>query len=131
MFQVGGVGPMFGQANHFSHYASDKIPYAVDRYVNECNRLYAVMDNRLEQSEYLAGAEYTIADMATHPWAQGFERRGVEANLYPNVKRWVELIHERPAVKRGIEVLANKRTSVNFSAEEKEVLFGATQFKKR
>ncbi len=97
MFQMGGVGPMFGQSNHFSHYAVDKIPYAMDRYHNECKRLYGVMDKRLGDVEYLAGDEYTIADIATHPWAQGFERRDVDINDYPNVKRWIEVIHERPA----------------------------------
>ena len=131
MFQMGGVGPMFGQSNHFSHYAVEKIPYAIDRYVNESRRLYSVMDKRLEQVKYLAGNDYSIADIATHPWAQGFERRGVNENEYPNVKRWVELIHNRPAVKRGVEVLANQRTTGNFTSAEREVLFGKTQFKKR
>lgn len=131
MFQMGGVGPMFGQSNHFSHYAVEKIPYAIDRYVNESRRLYSVMDKRLEQVKYLAGNDYSIADIATHPWAQGFERRGVNENEYPNVKRWVELIHNRPAVKRGIQVLANQRSSGNFTSAEREVLFGKTQFMKR
>ncbi len=131
MFQMGGVGPMFGQSNHFSHYAIEKIPYAIDRYVNESKRLYGVMDKHLANSEYLAGEQYSIADIATHPWAQGFERRGVDENDYPNVKRWVKLIHKRPAVKRGINVLANERPSGNFTAEEREILFGKTQFKKR
>ena len=131
MFQMGGVGPMFGQSNHFSHYAVDKIPYAIDRYVNECKRLYGVMDTRLGEVDYLAGADYTIADIATHPWAQGYERRGVDINDYPNVKRWVEVIHDRPAVIRGVEVLAQERSSGNFTAEEREVLFGKTQFEKR
>jgi GSH-dependent disulfide-bond oxidoreductase len=131
MFQMGGVGPMFGQSNHFSHYAVNKIPYAIDRYVNESKRLYGVIDKRLGDVEYLAGAEYTIADIATHPWVQGFERRGVDPNDYPNVKRWVEVIHERPAVKLGIQVLASDRSSGNFTAEEREVLFGKAQLQKR
>ena len=131
MFQMGGVGPMFGQSNHFSHYSKDKIPYAINRYADESKRLYGVMDKQLARSEYLAGNEYTIADIATHPWAQGFERRGVDANQYPNVKRWVELIHNRPAVKRGIKVLADARPSGNFTEEEHEILFGKTQFQKR
>ncbi|MDP7623766.1 MAG: glutathione binding-like protein [Rhodospirillales bacterium] len=131
MFQMGGVGPMFGQSNHFSHYAVDKIPYAIDRYTSECKRLYRVMDKRLSDVEYLAGDDYTIADIATHPWAQGYERRDVDIKEYPNVKRWIEIIHGRPAVIRGNEVLANERSSGNFSAEEREVLFGKTQFKKR
>jgi GST-like protein len=129
MFQMGGVGPMFGQSNHFSHYAVEKIPYAIDRYTNESKRLYGVMDKKLKKSEYLAGDEYTIADIATHPWAQGFDRRGVNDLDYPNVKRWVKLIHDRPAVKRGIKVLADKRPAGNFTAEEREILFGKTQFK--
>ena len=131
MFQMGGVGPMFGQSNHFSHYAVNKIPYAIDRYVNESKRLYGVIDKRLGDVEYLAGAEYTIADIATHPWVHGFERRGVDPNDYPNVKRWVEVIHERPAVKLGIQVLASDRSSGNFTAEEREVLFGKAQLQKR
>ena len=131
MFQMGGVGPMFGQSNHFSHYATEKISYAMDRYKNECNRLYAVMDKKLGESKYLAGEDYTIADIATHPWAQGFARRGVDPNDYPNVNKWAEKIHKRPAVKKGIEVLADCRSSENFSAEEREVLFGKTQFKRR
>jgi GST-like protein len=131
MFQMGGVGPMFGQSNHFSHYAVEKIPYAIDRYINESKRLYGVMDKRLANVEYLAGNKYSIADIATHPWAQGFERRGVNENEYPNVKRWVDLIHDRPAVKRGIKVLDDERPSGNFTIAEREVLFGTTQFKKR
>ena len=131
MFQMGGVGPMFGQSNHFSHYAVDKIPYAIDRYSNECKRLYGVLDKRLGEAEYLAADEYTIADIATHPWVQGFERRGVDIEEYPNVKRWIELIHQRPGVIRGTEILANERSYGNFNAEEREILFGKTQFQKR
>jgi GST-like protein len=88
------------------------------------------MDKRLSDVEYLAGDDYTIADIATHPWAQGYERRDVDIKEYPNVKRWIEIIHGRPAVIRGNEVLANERSSGNFSAEEREVLFGKTQFEK-
>ena len=131
MFQMGGVGPMFGQSNHFSHYAVDKIPYAIDRYSNECKRLYGVLDKRLGEAEYLAADEYTIADIATHPWVQGFERRGVDIEEYPNVKRWIELIHQRPGVICGTEILANERSYGNFNAEEREILFGKTQFQKR
>ncbi|MFP6713102.1 MAG: glutathione binding-like protein [Rhodospirillales bacterium] len=131
MFQMGGVGPMFGQSNHFSHYAVDKIPYAIDRYSNECKRLYGVLDKRLGEAEYLAADEYTIADIATHPWVQGFERRGVDIEEYPNVKRWIELIHQRPGVIRGTEILENERSYGNFNAEEREILFGKTQFQKR
>ena len=131
MWQMGGVGPMFGQSNHFSHYAPEKINYAIDRYNNECRRLYNVMDKRLTEAEFLAG-EYSIADIATFPWARGYERRGVEISEFPNVSRWLTEIDNRPAVMRGIKVLTNLREeNKKFTDEERDVLFGATQFKKR
>ncbi len=108
MWQMGGVGPMFGQSNHFSHYAPEKITYAIDRYNNECLRLYNVMDKRLNEADYLAG-DYSIADIATFPWARGFERRGVEISEFPNVERWLNKINERPAVKRGVQIFVNLR----------------------
>ena len=131
MWQMGGVGPMFGQSNHFSHYAPEKIAYAIDRYNNECLRLYNVMDKRLNEADYLAG-DYSIADIATFPWARGFERRGVEISEFPNVERWLNKISERPAVKRGVQILVNLREENKaFTDEEREILFGATQFKRR
>ena len=131
MWQMGGVGPMFGQSNHFSHYAPEKIDYAIDRYNNECRRLYNVMDKRLNEVDYLAG-DYSIADIATFPWARGYERRDVEISEFPSVSRWLTEIDNRPAVMRGMKILTNLREeNKKFTDEEREVLFGAAQFKKR
>lgn len=104
MFQMGGIGPMSGQADHFRQDALEKIPYAIDRYTNEVKRLYRVMDRRLGEVPYLAG-DYSIADMAVFPWSQSHKRHGVELTDYPNVKRWFDIIMARPAVARGIKVL--------------------------
>ena len=104
MFQMGGVGPMFGQAHHFMRFAPEKIPYAIERYAKEAKRLYGVMDRRLGEAAYLAGAEYTIADVATFPWAARHEWHGVSLAEFPNVKRWFEAIAARPAVVRGMAV---------------------------
>ncbi len=130
MFQMGGIGPLLGQAHHFRAYAPEKIPYAIDRYTNEANRLYNVLDVRLKDHEYLAD-EYSIADIATFPWLRSYERQGVDLNEYPNVKRWFEAIAERPAVKRGLEVLADRRRSGPISDAEREVMFGARQYQRR
>ena len=131
MWQMGGVGPMFGQSNHFSHYAIDKIDYAIDRYNNECRRLYNVLDNRLADEDFLAG-EYSIADIATFPWARSYERRGVNISEFTNVGRWLDRVFERPAVQRGVKILTDlKQENKSFTDEERDVLFGTTQFKKR
>ena len=130
MFQMGGIGPMLGQAHHFRHYAPDPISYAIDRYTNETARLYGVIDKRLADRDYLAG-EYSIADIATFPWLRSYERQGQKLEDYPNLHRWFDAIAARPAVERGVEVLAEHRRQGTFSAEEKEVLFGATQFAQR
>jgi len=106
MFQMGGVGPMFGQAHHFRRFAPEQIPYAVDRYTNETRRLYGVMDKRLGDADYLAGADYTIADIATYPWAARHEWQGVDLSDFPNVKRWYDAIGARPAAQRGMAVPA-------------------------
>ena len=103
MFQMGGVGPMFGQANHFIKFAKEKVPYAIDRYRNEANRLLGVMDRRLEEVEYLAG-DYSIADVATWPWVVRTEWYDVDWSRYPNTKRWFDTVGTRPAVKRGAAV---------------------------
>ena len=131
MFQMGGVGPMLGQAHHFIGYAPERIPYAMDRYKNEANRLYGVIDRQLKNSTYLACDEYTIADMATVPWLRYPERQGVNIDDYPRLKRWRDAILERPAVKRAVEVLAERRRTGSMSEKEKEVLFGKTQYQKR
>ena len=129
MFQMGSIGPMFGQANHFRAYAPEKIPYAIDRYTNESKRLYGVMDRRLAKHAYMAG-DYSIADIAIFPWMRYGDRRGVKIDEFPNVKRWFESIDERPAVRRGLEVLNEKSRNAPMSDKEREVLFGATQYAK-
>ena len=103
MFQMGGFGPMLGQAHHFLKFAPEKIPYAMKRYGDEAKRLYGVIDKRLGEAEYLAG-NYSIADIATFPWAQSFAMQGIDFADYPNVKRWFDAIMARPAVQRGIAV---------------------------
>jgi len=130
MWQMGGVGPMFGQANHFIVYADDKIPYAMDRYRNEAHRLTRVLDKRLGEAEFVAGA-YSIADMALFPWLRSHDRYDIDFAEFPNVKRWFEAISERPAVQRGLAVLEEHRRKGGMTAEQKEVMFGATQFQKR
>ncbi|NQV83178.1 MAG: glutathione S-transferase N-terminal domain-containing protein [Rhodospirillales bacterium] len=131
MFQMGGVGPMFGQAHHFRQYAPEKIPYAIERYTNEAARLYGVLDRRLGEVEYLAG-DYSIADMATFPWTRSYERQGQNLDDFPNVKRWFEAINARPAVERALKVLAERRNK-NFEkdAEARKNLFGAAQYQRR
>jgi GSH-dependent disulfide-bond oxidoreductase len=131
MFQMGGVGPMLGQAHHFRVYAPEKIEYAVNRYTNEAKRLYGVIDKQLSKSAYLAGDEYTIADIATFPWLRPWKRQGVELDDYPHLKRWFDEISERPAVKRGVEVLANARKPLSENSKAREMLFGATQYARR
>jgi len=130
MFQMGNVGPMFGQANHFRSYAPEKIPYAIDRYTNEAGRLYGVMERRLAEVAYLAG-DYSIADIATWPWMRNPDRRGQDINDFPNVKRWFEAIEARPAVQRGIKVLEDSGRSGDITPEEREILFGAKQYQRR
>ena len=130
MFQMGGVGPMLGQAHHFLGYAPEKIPYAMQRYSKEANRLYGVMDRRLGESKFIACDEYTIADMAIMPWLRFPERQGVDIAAYPHVKKWSDGIAARPAVQRGLAVLADLRKPV-MDDKAKEMLFGATQYQKR
>lgn len=103
MFQMGGVGPMFGQAHHFLRFAPEKIPYAMQRYKNETARLYGVLDERLGEAEYLAG-EYTIADIATYPWVARHDWQEIDLAAYPNLARWFAAISARPAVVRGMQV---------------------------
>jgi GST-like protein len=130
MFQMGSIGPMLGQAHHFLGYAPEKIPYAMNRYSNEANRLYNVLDLRLNGREYLAD-DYSIADIATFPWLRSHERQGVDMDKYLNVKRWFDAVAARPAVKRGLEVLADRRRSGAMSDAEREVLFGDKQYQRR
>ena len=130
MFQMGGVGPMLGQAHHFLGYAPEKIPYAMQRYSKEANRLYGVMNRRLAESKFIACDEYTIADMAIMPWLRFPERQGVSMDDYPRLKEWFAGIAARPAVQRGLQVLADLRKPV-MDDKAKEMLFGATQYQKR
>jgi GST-like protein len=129
MFQMGGVGPMFGQAHHFRIYAPEKIEYAVDRYTNEAKRLYGVMDRRLAEAPYFAG-EYSIADIAIYPWTRSHANQGVDLADYPNVKRWYEAVEARPAVQRGVRVLADRRKPIS-GDKERDILFGKTQYERR
>ncbi|MCX7592369.1 MAG: glutathione binding-like protein, partial [Fischerella sp.] len=102
-WQVGGLGPMAGQNHHFSQYAPEKIPYAINRYVNETGRLYAVLDKRLSDREFVAGNNYSIADIAAYPWIVPYERQGQKLEDFPNLKRWFESIQARPATVRAYE----------------------------
>jgi GST-like protein len=120
------VGPMFGQCYHFRTDATRKIDYAIDRFVSEARRLYAIMDSRLGETEYLAGDTYTIADMATYPWTHGIAKQGHDPEAYPNVARWQRTIAARPGVQRGVRVLKEQRR-LDMTDAEREVLFGARQ----
>ncbi len=131
MFQMGGVGPMFGQYNHFFRYAPEKIPYAIERYTNEVKRLHRVMDKRLQDSAFLAGPDYSIADIATFPWVRNPDSRGIDLAEFPAVRRWHDAIAARPAVQRGVEVLAANRRQAPITDAEREVMFGKTQFAAR
>ncbi len=130
MWQMGGFGPMLGQANHFRVYAPEKLPYAIDRYTNEARRLYSVLDRRLGEAAYLAGDDYSIADMATFPWTRSYERHELSIDDFPNFKRWFEEINERPAVKRGLQVLADRRPP-KLTDDARRNLFGEAQYQRR
>ena len=129
MFQMGSVGPMLGQAHHFRIYAPEKIPYAIERYTNEARRLYTVMNTRLAKSRYLGGPEYSIADIAVFPWLRSWKNQGIDWNDHPHLKGWFDEIAARPAVMRGVEVLADRRLPIT-DERAREVLFGATQYRK-
>jgi GSH-dependent disulfide-bond oxidoreductase len=130
MFQMGGVGPMLGQAHHFRLYAPEKVPYAIDRYSQEAKRLYAVMNRRLASSRYLGGAEYSIADIAVFPWLRSWKNQGIDWNDHPHLKGWFDEVAARPAVQRGVEVLAALRKPL-VDDRAREALFGQTQYKAR
>ena len=126
-WQMGGLGPMAGQNHHFSHYAPEKIPYAIERYVKETNRLYGVLDKRLADRDFIAG-EYSIADMACYPWVVPYERQGQNLDDFPDLKRWFEAIKARPATVRAYEKAKeiNPAVGAPMSDAAKKVLFGQT-----
>ena len=130
MFQMGGVGPMLGQAHHFRIYAPEKIGYAIDRYTNEARRLYGVIDRQLANHRFIAGEEYTIADIAIFPWLRSWQNQGIDWADYPRLKRWFDQIAERPAVVRGVQVLAQLRKPL-IDEKSRDALFGAQQYQKR
>ena len=130
MFQMGGVGPMLGQAHHFRIYAPQKIDYAIERYTNEARRLYTVINKRLAQSPYVGCGEYSIADMAIWPWLRSWRNQGVEMADFPHLKGWFDEIDKRPAVQRALNVLSERRRPV-LDEQAREVLFGDTQYKRR
>ncbi len=126
-WQMGGLGPMAGQNHHFSQYAPDKIPYAIDRYVNETNRLYGVLDHRLADRAFVAGADYSIADMAAYPWIVPHERQGQKLADFPALERWYRAIEARPATLRAYEIgRAHQRREATMDEEAKRVMFGQT-----
>lgn len=127
MWQMAGLGPMAGQNGHFNVYAPEKVPYAIDRYVNETNRLYGVLDRRLEGREFVAGGAYSIADMAIYPWIVPHEAHKQDLNDFPSVKRWFESIKARPATIRAYEKGAEIRSqAAPITEEARKVLFGQT-----
>ena len=130
MFQMGGVGPMLGQAHHFRLYAVDKIPYAIDRYSNEAKRIYGVIERRLAASQFIAGEAYSIADIAIFPWLRSWEKQGVVLGDFPCLKAWLETIAARPAVEKALNVMTGLRKPEQ-DAKEREMLFGKTQYQQR
>ncbi|MGY3239740.1 MULTISPECIES: glutathione binding-like protein [unclassified Bradyrhizobium] len=127
MWQMGGLGPMLGQHGHFRLYAPEKIPYAIDRYQREATRLYGVLDNQLGKTgRFVAGDEYTIADMACFPWTMTHKAQGFTLDDFPNVKRWYAEVRERPQVQAGLAV--GKFVKEPFSDEARRTMFGASRF---
>jgi GST-like protein len=127
-FQIAGIGPMFGQLGHFRRYAKEKLPYAIERYTNEVNRLSRVLDGRLAKVEYLAG-DYSIADIAVYPWVRRPEAYGLDYSTLPNLSRWLTAISARPAVQRGLQI--PPRTDRPLDDKAHEILFGSKQYQPR
>jgi GST-like protein len=132
MWQMAGLGPMLGQAGHFKRAAPDKIPYAIERYTNEAKRLFGVLDKQLDGKDYITGA-YSIADMMSYPWTLASTWLEIAVDDFPNVARWQATMAARPAVARGMELLADKRTAPPEKMDEKtrEILYGKKQFERR
>ncbi len=125
MWQMGGLGPMAGQNHHFVQYAPEKIPYAIDRYVKETNRLYGVLNKRLADREFVAGA-YSIADMAAYPWIVPWKRQNQNLDEFPNLRRWFEAIRARPATVRAYAIADDVNKSATVTEDSRAVLFGQT-----
>ena len=130
MFQIASVGPMLGQVHHFRRYAPEQIHYAIDRYTNEAKRIYSVIDKRVRDVFYLAG-EYSIADIATYPWLRLHKSQGQNLEDFSNLKRWYEAIEARPAVQKGMAVMADGPALQPNDKETFSVLFGAKQYERR
>jgi GST-like protein len=130
MFQMGSVGPMLGQAHHFRLYAPQKLPYAIERYTHEAQRLYGVLNKRLAHTTYVGGRDYSIADIAVFPWLRSWKNQGVEMVDYPHLKGWFDEIAKRPAVQRGVAVLAEARRPLT-DERAREALFGERQQRQR
>jgi GST-like protein len=126
VWQVANLGPMAGQNHHFGLYAPEQLPYAIDRYVRETNRLYGVLDQRLEQHAWLAGEEYTIADIASYPWVVPWKRQQQNLDDFPNLRRWFDAVRSRPATVRAYEIAASYGTTQITSEESRRILFGQT-----
>jgi GST-like protein len=126
VWQVANLGPMLGQHGHFALYATEKLPYAIDRYRGETLRLYGVMDRRLEGRDYLAAGQYTIADMACFPWVQTWKAQSIPLGDFPNVKAWYERLKQRPSLRRGMDLMrAGMAPTGQFTEEARRNLFGA------
>ncbi|SFR95722.1 glutathione S-transferase [Dyella sp. OK004] len=125
-WQVGGLGPMLGQNHHFNRYAPEKIPYAIDRYVNETRRLYGVLNKQLDGRAFVAGKDYTIADMAAYPWIVPYESQGMSLDDFPHLKTWFEAVRERPATKKAYEIGESIKGRFDLAQDEeaRKVLFG-------
>lgn len=130
MFQMGSVGPMLGQAHHFRIYAQEKIDYAIERYSNEAQRLYGVINKRLAASRYVGGPAYSIADMAIFPWLRSWKNQGVQLSEFPHLKGWFDEIAARPAVQRGLAVLEGQRKPL-LDDKARDTLFGKGQYRRR
>jgi GST-like protein len=125
VWQVANLGPMLGQHGHFALYATEKLPYAIERYRNEALRLYGVMDSRLEERDWLAAGQYSIADMACFPWVQTWKAQGIPLDDFPNVKAWYERLKQRPALRRGMDLMRSGLGPVGqFTDEARAHLFG-------
>jgi len=133
MFQMANLGPILGQAHHYRDAAPEHVPYAINRFTDEAGRLYGVMDRRLADADYLAGASYSIADMACWPWVRVHRYHGQPWENFPNVKRWFEQVAGRPAVQIGMELLTDKRAKTRDVLDDnsRDILFGKTQLERR